>query len=453
MATLSASVRELGVLQPILVRPVGDGPVRADRRRAALAGGQAGRAHHRPGPRAHGRGRGSRSSRPWWRTSTVRTSTPSRRRPPTSSSSRTSGSPTRRWPPAVGRSRADGHQHAAAVPAPSLDPAAGGRGQLSAGHARALLGTPDRAFQEALARRAVDEGLSVRAVEEAVRARNGGSDVDREAGHHQDRRRCGGCGRRLRPPGLLELEELLSGYLDTRVAVEMGGRSGARSSSSSPPSRTSSASTGGSPTRAERPATCPPGLGIKPVERELSGSVEISTASLTMGLRLGISTVQLSTTGAPAQSSTARASSRPSSAPSGHHDLAGPELAQHGRHAGLPQDGQPHPVRLSGDPPGHGTERSAPSRRSARASAAGGVEARRGVVRDDRTRPRRSTAPGTPRPGSSLAAAASRLVGVGASTHVGAPADAAARAVAAARRGRTAQVPEHHPAPASGSRR
>lgn len=47
-----------------------------------------------------------------------------------------------------------------------------GEGQLSAGHAKALLGTPDRAFQEALARRVVSEQLSVRAVEEAVRARN-----------------------------------------------------------------------------------------------------------------------------------------------------------------------------------------------------------------------------------------------------------------------------------------
>ncbi len=41
-------------------------------------------------------------------------------------------------------------------------------GALSAGHARALLGTPDRAFQESLARRAVAEQLSVRSVEEAV---------------------------------------------------------------------------------------------------------------------------------------------------------------------------------------------------------------------------------------------------------------------------------------------
>ena len=44
-----------------------------------------------------------------------------------------------------------------------------GDGQLSAGHARALLGTPDRLRQESLARDAVNEGWSVRMVEQAVR--------------------------------------------------------------------------------------------------------------------------------------------------------------------------------------------------------------------------------------------------------------------------------------------
>src|SRR5581483_5147662 len=96
--------------------------------------------------------------------------------------------------------------------------------QLSAGHARALLGTPDRAFQEALAKRAVAESLSVRAVEDAVRSRNElGAAVPSGAGG-------GGAGTatagRLRPPGLMELEELLSRHLDTRVKVEMGGRKG-----------------------------------------------------------------------------------------------------------------------------------------------------------------------------------------------------------------------------------
>ena len=92
-------------------------------------------------------------------------------------------------------------------------------GQLSAGHAKALLGTPDRAFQEALAKRAVAEGLTVRAVEEAVRARGGA--VDDEGGGKSRARP-----RRLREPGLPELEELLAARLDTRVKVDLGPRKG-----------------------------------------------------------------------------------------------------------------------------------------------------------------------------------------------------------------------------------
>ena len=42
-------------------------------------------------------------------------------------------------------------------------------GRLSAGHARALLGTPDRALQDQLAQRAVAENLTVRQVEDLVR--------------------------------------------------------------------------------------------------------------------------------------------------------------------------------------------------------------------------------------------------------------------------------------------
>ncbi|MGL4298058.1 MAG: ParB/RepB/Spo0J family partition protein [Candidatus Neomicrothrix subdominans] len=102
-------------------------------------------------------------------------------------------------------------------------------GQLTAGHARALLGTPDRAFQEALARRAVTEGLSVREVEDAVRARSGVVD-DEEPEHTPasatQRPGAGVAGKRLRAPGLLELEELLSDRLDTRVKVTMGSRRG-----------------------------------------------------------------------------------------------------------------------------------------------------------------------------------------------------------------------------------
>ena len=99
--------------------------------------------------------------------------------------------------------------------------------QLSAGHARALLGTPDRVFQEALAAQATAEGLSVRAVEDAVREHEagdegeGGSGLDGEAVRARPAQ-----AKRLRPPGLLELEELLSERLATRVKVEMGARKG-----------------------------------------------------------------------------------------------------------------------------------------------------------------------------------------------------------------------------------
>ncbi len=95
--------------------------------------------------------------------------------------------------------------------------------QLDMGHARALLGTPDRAFQEQLARRAVKEDLSVRSVEDAIRARERD---DNDGGNGGRSPAANSATKRLRPPGLLELEELLGDYLDTRVKVEMGTRKG-----------------------------------------------------------------------------------------------------------------------------------------------------------------------------------------------------------------------------------
>ena len=94
-------------------------------------------------------------------------------------------------------------------------------GSLSAGHARALLGTPDRAFQESLARKAAQEGLSVRAVEEAVRVR--GELDPSEASNGATAR-----GPRLRQAGMHELEQLLSEHLATRVKVQETARSGGK---------------------------------------------------------------------------------------------------------------------------------------------------------------------------------------------------------------------------------
>jgi ParB family transcriptional regulator, chromosome partitioning protein len=93
-------------------------------------------------------------------------------------------------------------------------------GRVSAGHAKALLGTPDRAFQESLARRVATDGLSVRDTEKAVRQRNG------LAGSPSGSTGSPGAKSKLRAPGLLELEELLAEQLDTRVSINVGPKRG-----------------------------------------------------------------------------------------------------------------------------------------------------------------------------------------------------------------------------------
>ncbi len=104
-------------------------------------------------------------------------------------------------------------------------------GQLSAGHARALLGTPDRIRQEQLAREAAAGGWSVRMVEDAVRAETVElSDGPPLSDHESETAPVDGAGltpaTRLRPPGLLELEHLLAEHLDTRVSVQMTAKKG-----------------------------------------------------------------------------------------------------------------------------------------------------------------------------------------------------------------------------------
>jgi len=112
-------------------------------------------------------------------------------------------------------------------------------GAMNAGHARALLGTPDRAFQEELARRVIADGLTVRAVEDLVR-RHGQPEQEPEASIEPDEppppppvSEQGGPATRPTPirrplpaPGVLELEELLSTHLNTRVKVDMSAKRG-----------------------------------------------------------------------------------------------------------------------------------------------------------------------------------------------------------------------------------
>ena len=89
-------------------------------------------------------------------------------------------------------------------------------GVLSAGHARALLSLEDPGAQDRLAQRIVAEGLSVRTVEELVAV-----GADEAPQRHPAR-----AARRPTAPGLRHLADRLSDLFETRVKVEMGQRKG-----------------------------------------------------------------------------------------------------------------------------------------------------------------------------------------------------------------------------------
>ena len=105
-------------------------------------------------------------------------------------------------------------------------------GRLSAGHAKALLGTPDRALQESLARAAVEQSLTVRGLEEAVRnAVNPGvntTTITPKPGAIGTKPKPGTTNRTslVKEPGLHELEDLLSEHLATPVTVTLSGKHG-----------------------------------------------------------------------------------------------------------------------------------------------------------------------------------------------------------------------------------
>ena len=83
-------------------------------------------------------------------------------------------------------------------------------GVISAGHARALLGLPDADAQDALATRIVAEGMSVRATEEAV--------AMAAAAQPTAKRRA----RNISAPGVEELGSRLSDMFETKVKIQIG---------------------------------------------------------------------------------------------------------------------------------------------------------------------------------------------------------------------------------------
>lgn len=99
-------------------------------------------------------------------------------------------------------------------------------GLLASGHAKVLLGVSDRERQVTLADEVVSEGWSVRHLEAIVRLVDDGADGDEAAPGPVATATAttrSNAGLREPPPaGVLELEELLSERLSTSVAVRLG---------------------------------------------------------------------------------------------------------------------------------------------------------------------------------------------------------------------------------------
>jgi ParB family chromosome partitioning protein len=90
-------------------------------------------------------------------------------------------------------------------------------GVISAGHARTLLGVSEPSTQDRLAGRVVSEGISVRGLEELIAVGELGEDADAQP-----------AVRSARPtaPGLHEIDERLGDRLETRVRVTLGRNKG-----------------------------------------------------------------------------------------------------------------------------------------------------------------------------------------------------------------------------------
>ncbi len=87
------------------------------------------------------------------------------------------------------------------------------RRELSAGHARALLALEDEAYAIHIAKRCVEDGWSVRQVEDAVRARTRHKEPTPKPA-------------KVRPAAIIELETRLAEYLGSRVKIDYGTKGG-----------------------------------------------------------------------------------------------------------------------------------------------------------------------------------------------------------------------------------
>jgi ParB family chromosome partitioning protein len=215
LASLTASVRELGVLQPILVRPSGDGEFEL------IAGERRFRAAKRAGlttvPALVRTVEDLASLEQALVENLHRQDlNPLEEAAAYQQLMEDFGFTQEQVAKRVGRSRSAVANMLRLFQLPPEVQKMVGDGGISAGHARSLLATDDETYQVALARRIVDEQLSVRAVEEAVRLRNEGPAPEEDEPPAPSPSE--------KPASYLEVEELLADRLDTRVKV--GGTGG-----------------------------------------------------------------------------------------------------------------------------------------------------------------------------------------------------------------------------------
>jgi ParB family chromosome partitioning protein len=91
--------------------------------------------------------------------------------------------------------------------------------KITEGHARALLGTDDKAFQLQLAEKVSKDGYTVRNIEESVRTRN-------ELANPQTSSRAKAATGKKTPAAILDAQERFVKALDTRVTVTLSGKKG-----------------------------------------------------------------------------------------------------------------------------------------------------------------------------------------------------------------------------------
>jgi ParB family chromosome partitioning protein len=206
LAALAESIRSLGLLQPVVVRPDPDGGFRL------VAGERRLRAAKRAGLAKIPAVIRSGDDREWLTAALVENLQRADLNPLEEAAAfrqllEDFGLTHEEIGQRVGRSRAAVSNAIRLLGLPASIQTRVANGELSAGHARALAAIEDRAFAEHVAKRAVAEGWSVRQVEDAVRLRKGES---------VPRPRI----RDVRPAEIIELELRLAERLGSKVRVD-----------------------------------------------------------------------------------------------------------------------------------------------------------------------------------------------------------------------------------------